>query len=71
VQTLQEDDPRWRRHTRWDYREDATREGLATGYGFRTATDRGRSVLEVGYGLGEYGHIGDVLEIPSAHGGSN
>jgi hypothetical protein len=63
VQTLQEGDARWRHHARWDYREDATRGGLATGYGFRTAKHRDRAVLEVGYGLGDYGRIGDVLEI--------
>jgi hypothetical protein len=65
VHTLREsDDGRWRRHTRWDYGEDQTVGGLASGYGFRTVRDRGGSALEVGYGLGDYARIGDVLETP-------
>jgi hypothetical protein len=65
VHTLREsDDGEWRRHTRWDYGEDQTVGGLARGYGFRVARDRSGSALEVGYGLGDYARLGDVLETP-------
>jgi hypothetical protein len=63
VQTLDESDATWTPRARWDYSEDVTIGETAAGYGFRRATYRGMPVLEIGYSLGDYAMIGDVLEI--------
>jgi hypothetical protein len=66
VQTLRESDSQWTANSRWDYTEDVTIGETATGYGFRPARYRGQPVLEVGYSLGDYAMIGDVLDVGSS-----
>jgi hypothetical protein len=61
---MREGQTAWTPRPRWAYGEDVSRR--ANGYGFRRATFRGQPVLEVGYGLGEYARVGDVLAIGSS-----
>ena len=61
VETLREGQAAWTPRPRWSYGEDVS--GRASGYGFRRSVWRGRSALEVGYGLGEYARVGEVLQI--------
>lgn len=65
AETLREGRTTWLPRERWSFGEGPVPRGRAPGYGFRTANHRGQSVLEVGYALGGYARVGDVLEIGS------